>query len=370
MTDEVHLFVVAAAFDALLGEHRVDNVPSGAEFLGGGGARQSRFGGGEEQIGRFVRGIVEAVEAGMVKLEGIGIFVPAAQIFLRIAAQHIVGIGHHLVPIALEEVEARGEGVGGALVEVEFRVGIVVIVHQGDAAFQVGLDFVVDLAHSAAVVVDDGVLLGLLHIGDAGALRIVAVGRGPNVDEHEVEIGTEQEGLAVEGFDARRFGIARQQFECLVGLCDAFVAGIPIVEGRVEVVLVVVLPKVHGLVELRVLSVGTLGHIVRARLEKRDVGGFGIGAGEEFGDFRFGVDAHIELGIGTHVEKIVARREAGGTAKGEGEHQAPVSEANKGGGQGAEGVGRRKLRAFGAKPSRYGAKQGRFFRKHGVKIRD
>ena len=74
-------------------------------------------------------------------------------------------------------------------------------------------------------------------------MRIVAVGRGPNVDEHEVEIGTEQEGLAVEGFDARRFGIARQQFECLVGLGDAFVAGIPIVEGRVEVVLVVVFPK-------------------------------------------------------------------------------------------------------------------------------
>ena len=32
-----------------------------------------------------------------------------------------------------------------------------------------------------------------------------------------------------------------------------------------------------------------------------------------FGDFRFGVDAHIELGIGTHVEKIVAG----------GEHSAP-----------------------------------------------
>ena len=313
MTDEVHLFVVAAAFDALLGKHRVDNVPSGAEFLGGCGARQSRFGGGEEQIGRFVRGIVEAVEAGMIKLEGIGISVPAAQIFLRIAAQHIVGIGHHLIPIAFVEVETRGEGVGGALVEVELRVGIVVIVHQGDAAFQVGLDFVVDLAHGATLVVHDGVLLGLLHIGDAGALRIVAVGRGPNVDEHEVEIGTEQEGLAVEGFDTRRFGIARQQLERLVGLGDAFVAGVPIVEGRVEVVLVVVLPKVHGLVELRVLSVGTLGHIVRARLEKRDVGGFGIGTGEEFGDFRFGVDAHIELGIGTHVEKIVAG----------GEHSAP-----------------------------------------------
>ena len=294
MTDEVHLFVVAAAFDALLGEHCVDNVPRGAELLGGGGARQSRFGGGEEQIGRFVRGIVEAVEAGMIKLEGIGIFVPAAQIFLRIAAQHIVGIGHHLVPIAFVEVETRGEGVGGALVEVELRVGIVVIVHQGDAAFQVGLDFVVDLAHSAALVVHDGMLLGLLHIGDAGALRIVAVGRGPNVDEHEVEIGTEQEGLTVEGFDARRFGGSAPgvRAPCWPG-AYAFVAGIPIVEGRVEVVLVVVFPKVHGLVELRVLSVGTLGHIVCARLEKRDVGGFGIGTGEEFGDFRFGVDAHI-----------------------------------------------------------------------------
>ena len=306
----------------------------------------------------------------MVKLEGVGIFVPAAQIFLRIAAQHIVGIGHHLVPIALEQVETRGKSVGGALVEVEFRMRIVVIVHQTDAAFQVGLDFVVDFVDGAAPIVHDGVLFGLFHIGDAGALRIVAVGCRPNVDEHEVQVGAEQEGLTVEGFDARCFGVARQEFERLVGLGNAFVAGIPVVQGRVEVVLVVVLPKVHGLVELRVLSVGTLGHIVRARLEKGDVGGLRIGAGEEFGDFGFGVDAHIQLGIGTHVEEVVARREAGGTAKGEGERQAPVSEANEGGGQGAEGDGRRKLRAFGAKPSRYGAKQGRFFRKHGVKIRD
>ncbi len=118
------------------------------------------------------------------------------------------------------------------------------------------------------------------------------------------------------------------------------------------------------------LSVGTLGHIVRARLEKGDVGGFGIGAGEEFGDFSFGVDVYVQLRIGTHVEEIVARREAGGTAKGEGERQASVSETNEGGRQGTVGDGRRKLRAFGAKPSRYGAKQGRFFRKHGVKIRD
>ena len=74
---------------------------------------------------------------------------------------------------------------------------VVMIVDQCDATLEILLNLLVDLCHCAAFIIYNGVLLWTLHIRNARSIGIFTIGFCPNVDQHEVEIGAQQEGFAV-----------------------------------------------------------------------------------------------------------------------------------------------------------------------------
>ena len=202
------------------------------------------------------------------------------------------------------EIESRSKSVGSALGEVKLWMLVVMIIDQCDAALEILLNLLVDLRHCTALIVHNGVLLGTLHIGNAGRIGVFAVGFSPNVDQHEVEIGAQQEGFAIQGFYARSLGIVCQQLQGFVGLCNTFIARFPVVERGVQVVLLIIFPEIHGFIEARVHTIGAQPHIVRTGFEKSKITRLRIGSGEQFGDFFFIVDAHIEVAIGLFAQKV------------------------------------------------------------------
>ena len=178
------------------------------------------------------------------------------------------------------------------------------IVDQCDAALKIFLNLLVHLCHCAALIVHDGVLLWTLHIGNTGRIGVFAIGLCPNVDQHEVEIGAQQERFAIQGFHARSFGIVCQQLQCFIRLCNTFVARFPVVERSVKVVLLIIFPKIHCFIEACVHAIGAQPHIVRTGFEECKITGLWIGSSEQFCNLFFIVDAHIEVAIGLFAQKV------------------------------------------------------------------
>ena len=181
---------------------------------------------------------------------------------------------------------------------------VVMIVDQCDAALKIFLNLLVHLCHCAALIVHDGVLLGTFHIRNARSIGIFTIGLCPNVDQHEVEIGAQQEGFAIQGFYARSFGIVCQQLQCFIGLRYTFVARFPVVERSVKVVLLIIFPKIHGFIEARVHTIGAQPHIVRTGFEECKITRLRIGSSEQFCNLVFIVDAYIEVAIGLFAQKV------------------------------------------------------------------
>ena len=115
----------------------------------------------------------------------------------------------------------------------EFGVLVILVGNERYASFQVFFNQFVHLAHRLSLIIYQCLLLGFGDIGDAWVGALGGIGLCPDVNQHEVEVGSQQERFAIKCFYARTFGVGREQFQCFVGLGDAFVAGIPIVKGRV-----------------------------------------------------------------------------------------------------------------------------------------
>ena len=180
------------------------------------------------------------------------------------------------------------------------------IVYKRDAALEIFLNLLVHLCHCAAFIIYNGVLLGTLHIRNARSIGIFTIGFCPNVDQHEVEIGAQQEGFAIQGFYARSLGIVCQQLQCFVGLRYTFVARFPVVERSVKVVLLIIFPKIHGFIEARVHAIGAQPHIVRTGFEECKITGLRISSSEQFCNLFFVVNANFEFTIWLFAQEVPA----------------------------------------------------------------
>ena len=249
---------------------------------------------------------------------------PVAQHAGRLGTDALGGVFHRLVPLLIEEIEAGGEGVGRAGVEVIFRNAVIGVAHILEGKFQVALDLGVHLGYIAAVILGIELLLHHLHVGDAevGAAGLLVIMETELVHQHKVVVGADQQRLGHLGAEAAGCnfrvlgdgggpGELVNGVQTLIGMSDAQPGFAPeavrsvVVDTQFRYILpgVELVEETFGAGVVVADIVHIVGHIfIKCQVVRRRITG-----GEQGADFGFGI--HFRPVVGHGVQELVAGNE-------------------------------------------------------------